>query len=212
MGWPESVTYLLLVVLGYALTRIIDLAIDWQRGRLRQPDQPQAGAEPQLSATARQRLLERRAVYTLFRRCVTDAVEAAVNQGHGSYGMLYQIRDAYGDLLRSAPTGIVQAADSVIRCVTLLVNLGPSDQRYAMFTRALKQFDEECECDQGLRPAPARPHHIEYSVLGGDVAAAMPARLPDVPAARGGATDRGAASPPAAAPTETGSGSVRAPT
>ena len=35
MGWPESVTYLLLVVLGYALTRIVDLVIDWQRNRLR---------------------------------------------------------------------------------------------------------------------------------------------------------------------------------
>lgn len=187
MGWPESVTYLLLVVLGYALTRIVDLAIDWQRKRLQARGEP-APAETHLSATARQRLLERRAVYTHFRRCVNDAVEAAVNQGHGSYGMLYQIRDAYGDLLRSAPTGIVQAADSVIRCVTLLVNLGPSDQRYAMFTRALKQFDEECECDQGLRPAPARPHHIEYSVLGGETP-----------------------SLPAASPTENGSGSVRAP-
>ncbi len=31
MGWPESVTYLLLVVLGYALTRMVDLAFDWQR-------------------------------------------------------------------------------------------------------------------------------------------------------------------------------------
>ena len=93
---------------------------------------------------------------------MNDAVEAAVNQGHGNYGMLYQIRDAYGDLLRHAPTSITQAADSVIRCVTLLVNLGPSDQRYAMFTRALKLFDEECECDQGLKVTPpgAAPHRV----------------------------------------------------
>ena len=188
MGWPESVTYLLLVVLGYALTRIVDLAIDWQRGRLRPPGDP-AGTETRLSATARHRLLERRAVYARFRKCVNDTVEAAVNQGHGNYGMLYQIRDAYGDLLRHAPTSITHAADSLIRCVTLLVNLGPSDQRYAMFTRALKLFDEECECDQGLKLSPGAPHHIEYSVLGGE-----------------------APSPPDASPPESGSGSVRAPT
>lgn len=206
MGWPESVTYLLLVVLGYALTRIVDLAIDWQRGRLR-PRGASTGAEPQLSATARQRLLERRAVYARFRKCVNDAVEAAVNQGHGNYGMLYQIRDAYGDLLRNAPTSITHAADSVIRCVTLLVNLGPSDQRYAMFTRALKLFDDECECDEGLKLSPGVPHHVEYSVLRGDVAAAMPAHLPDVPAMPAGETTS-----PAPSPTESGSGSVRAPT
>jgi hypothetical protein len=188
MGWPESVTYLLLVVLGYALTRIIDLAIDWHRSRLLPRGEP-AGPETHLSATARQRLLERRAVYARFRSCVHEAVEAAVNQGHGSYGMLYQIRDAYGDLLRHAPTTITHAADSVIRCVTLLVNLGPSDQRYAMFTRALKLFDEECECDHGLKISPGAPHHIEYSVLGGE-----------------------ASSPPVASPKENRSESVRAPT
>ncbi len=33
MGWPESVTYLLLVVLGYALKRVVDLAGDWQQQR-----------------------------------------------------------------------------------------------------------------------------------------------------------------------------------
>ena len=75
---------------------------------------------------------------------MNTVVEAAVGDGHGNYGLLYQIRDDYGDLLRQAPTGVSQAADSVIRCVTLLVNLGPSDQRFAMYTRALKHFDEEC--------------------------------------------------------------------
>lgn len=206
MGLPESVTYLLLVVLGYALTRIIDLASDWQRNRLR-PRAEATGPEAHLSATARQRLLERRAVYAHFRRCVNDAVVAAVNQGHGNYGMLYQIRDAYGDLLRVAPTSITPAADSVIRCVTLLVNLGPSDQRYAMFTRALKLFDEECECDQGLRLQAGAPHHIEYSVLGGEGAATITARLPDIPA-----KPVGAATAPAASQSESGSESVRAPT
>jgi len=207
MGLPESVTYLLLVVLGYALTRIVDLAIDWQRGRLELRAGGDAGALPHLSATARQRLMERRAVYARFRKCVNEAVEAAVNQGHGSYGMLYQIRDAYGDLLRSAPTGITQAADSVIRCVTLLVNLGPSDQRYAMFTRALKHFDEECDCDSGLKVTPAAQNHVEYTVLGIDVAAAMAARTPDAPAASAdGATEQ------AAPRTGSDSGSARAPT
>lgn len=206
MGWPESVTYLLLVVLGYALTRIVDLAIDWQRKRLRLRPADLAGGESHLSATARQRLMERRGVYARFRKGVNDAVEAAVNQGHGSYGMLYQIRDAYGDLLRAAPPGITQAADSVIRCVTLLVNLGPSDQRYAMFTRALRLFDEECECDQGLGPPAAAPHHLEYSVLRDDAVASMADRLPAAPAAAG--EPKG----PPASPTETGSGSVRAPT
>lgn len=205
MGWPESVTYLLLVVLGYALTRIVDLAIDWQRQRLRSGTP--ASGELQLSATARQRLMERHAVYTHFRKCVNDAVEAAVNTGSGSYGMLYQIRDAYGDLLRNAPTGVTHAADSVIRCVTLLVNLGPSDQRYAMFTRALKLFDDECECDQGLKLTTPGPHHLEYSVLGGDVAAAMASRTPEAPAPLAGAPTE-----PAAPQTENGSASVRAPT
>jgi len=206
MGLPESVTYLLLVVLGYALTRVIDLAVDWQRDRLR-PRGEATGPEAHLSATARQRLLERRAVYAHFRRCVNDTVEAAVNQGHGNYGMLYQIRDAYGDLLRLAPTSITPAADSVIRCVTLLVNLGPSDQRYAMFTRALKLFDEECECDQGLRLQAGTPQHIEYSVLGGDVAATIASRLP-----ASEAKPVGAAMVRDASRTESGSESVRAPT
>jgi hypothetical protein len=33
MGLPESVTYLLLVVLGYALTRVADLCCAWLRTR-----------------------------------------------------------------------------------------------------------------------------------------------------------------------------------
>lgn len=171
MGWPESVTYLLLVVLGYALTRIVDLAIDWQRNRLRlgRADADDDGA-PNLSGNARQRLRERRAIYARFRTSVNDAVKAAVNQGHGSYGMLYQIRDDYGDLLRTAPTDITQSADSVIRCVTLLANLGPSDQRYAMFTRALKVFDEECERDQGAKVGAPGLHYREYSVIGSEAA------------------------------------------
>ena len=164
MALPESVTYLLLVVLGYALVRAVDLTSDFTRGRLR----TSAGAtdsQPVLSATARQRLMERRAVYTRFRKSVNDAVEAAVNQGHGNYGMLYQIRDDYGDLLRHSPTGVSHAADSIIRCVTLLVNLGPSDQRYAMFTRALNHFDEECRNDEGLVVVPEGPRRQEFSVL-----------------------------------------------
>ncbi|MEO8444111.1 MAG: hypothetical protein ABI567_03785 [Gammaproteobacteria bacterium] len=167
MGWPEPLTWLLLVVLGYALTRVVDLAIEWQRYRLHGSGGPAAGlAGTPLSATGRQRLLERRAVYARFRQSVTDAVAAAVNQGHGSYGMLYQIRDHYGDLLRQAPVSVSQAADSVIRCVTLLVNLGPSDQRYAMFTRALKHFDEECAVDEG-QPAGFGVARQEFSVIGG---------------------------------------------
>lgn len=184
MGLPESLSYLLLVVLGFSLTRIVDLVVDWQRNRLRggaDPDGNPTASLPQLSATARQRVMERRAVYARFRASVSDTVHAAVAQGQGTYGMLYQIRDTYGDLLRIAPTQITQAADSVIRCVTLLVNLGPSDQRFAMFTRALNLFDEECECDQGVRLSPAVPPHREYSVLGDDVSAAMAARLPDAP-------------------------------
>ncbi|MEO7387723.1 MAG: hypothetical protein ABIX37_12355 [Gammaproteobacteria bacterium] len=171
MAWPESVTYLLLVVLGYALTRIVDLVVDWQRQRGSAPTGPVVDGDepPRISATARQRLMERRAVYGRFRKSVNDAVEAAVNQGYGNYGMLYQIRDDYGDLLRNAPTAITQAADSVIRCVTLLANLGPSDQRYAMFTRALKNFDEECATDQGLKVAPRGSRHAEFSVMGSDV-------------------------------------------
>ncbi len=138
---------------------------------------------------------------------MNDAVDAAVNKGHGTYGMLYQIRDDYGDLLRNAPTSVTQAADSIIRCVTLLVNLGPSDQRYAMFTRALKLFDEECECDHGLKVRPPGPHHVEYSVLGGDVVASMAPRMPEpAPTTAGTPTEQ------AAAQTENGSGSARAPT
>jgi hypothetical protein len=166
MGLPESVTYLLLVVLGYALTRVIDLVCDFARSRL-----PGAARErhapPTLSDTARQRLMERRNVYASFRKSVNEAVEAAVNQGHGNYGLLYQIRDDYGDLLRHSPTGVTQAADSVIRCVTLLVNLGPSDQRYAMFTRSLTQFDAECRLDEGLVAVPPGPRRQEYSVVEG---------------------------------------------
>jgi len=167
MGWPESVTYLLLVVLGYALKRVVDLACDWQQQRLRRPAGSTEGADSLLFATARQSLIERQAVYARFRKSVTNAVDSSVNQGHGTYGSLYQIRDDYGDLLRVAPPTITQAADSIIRCVTLLVNLGPSDQRYAMFTRALKNFDDEC----GANPAPAAlppgPQKQEFAVLGG---------------------------------------------
>lgn len=166
MDWPEPVTWLLLVVLGYALTRVIDLAIDWQRRRLPGAHDLAAGAS--LSATGRQRLLERQAVYERFRRSVNDAVLAAVNQGHGSYGMLYRIRDQYGDLLRHAPNNVSHAADSVIRCVTLLVNLGPSDQRYAMFTRALKLLDEECDADAGPPVAASGTLRQEFSVIDGD--------------------------------------------
>ena len=206
MGWPESMTYLLLVVAGYALTRVVDLAIDWQRNRLHlRSGNPSSAFELQLSATARQRLMERRAVYARFRKCVNDAVEASVNQGHGTYGLLYQIRDAYGDLLRNAPIGITQAADSVIRCVTLLVNLGPSDQRYAMFTRALKVFDEECECDEGLKVS--GPRQVEFSVLSGDAAASLVGGLADDPRPRAEAVAEQPAPPP-----ESGSASVRAPT
>ena len=167
MGWPESVTYLLLVVLGYALKRVVDLACDWQRQKL--AGAPAASTEDssfRLSTTARQRLMERRAVYARFRKSVNDAVEAAVNQGHGTYGALYQIRDDYGDLLRQAPMAVTQAADSIIRCVTLLVNLGPSDQRYAMFTRALKHFDDECSEDQGIKAVPPGPRRQEFPVIG----------------------------------------------
>jgi hypothetical protein len=150
--------------------------------------------------------MERRVVYAHFRKTVNDAVDSAVNQGHGTYGMLYQIRDAYGDLLRNAPTSITQAADSVIRCVTLLVNLGTSDQRYAMFTRSLKLFDEECECDHGLKVTAPGPHHLEYSVLGGDVVASMTAQMAEAPA-----TTAGDATGQAVSQTESGSASVRAP-
>ena len=164
MGLPESVTYLLLVVLGYALTRVVDLGCVWLRNRMhRTPPGPDLTTA--ISATARQRLMERRAVYTRFRKSVIAAVDAAVNEGHGHYGMLYQIRDDYGDLLRRAPPGISATADSIIRCVTLLVNLGSSDQRFAMFTRALTRFDEECLKDQGVIAVPAGPRRQEFSVL-----------------------------------------------
>ncbi len=167
MGWPESVTYLLLVVLGYALKRVVDLACDWQQQKLQgRPNGPTEGTNSPLFGTARQRLIERQAVYARFRKSVNEAVEAAVNQGHGTYGSLYEIRDHYGDLLRAAPPAITQAADSMIRCVTLLVNLGPSDQRYAMFTRALRHFDDECGADQGLNAIPPGPRRQEFSVLG----------------------------------------------
>ena len=159
MDWPASVTYLLLVVLGYALTRVVDLACEWQRSRL-----SRARSSAPISAAANQRLLERRAVYERFRKSVGDTVVAAVNQGQGSYGMLYQIRDDYGDLLRQAPTAVTHAADSVIRCVTLIVNLGPSDARYAMFTRSLKHFDEATGGDEGLIAVPPGPTRFEFSV------------------------------------------------
>lgn len=179
MGWPAPVTYLLLVVLGYALTRVVDLACEWQRSRLSggsaaSPVTAKAG----ISATARQRLMERHAVYERFRKSVTDTVIAAVNQGHGSYGMLYQIRDDYGDLLRQAPTAVTHAADSVIRCVTLIVNLGPSDARYAMFTRSLKHFDEASGSDEGLIAVPPGPARFEFSVTSETIAPDSDSDLP----------------------------------
>ncbi len=165
MGWPESVTYVLLVVLGYALKRVVDLAGDWQQLRMRRPAGSTEGTDSLLFATARQSLIERQAVYARFRKSVNDAVESAVNQGHGTYGSLYQIRDDYGDLLRVAPPAITQAADSIIRCVTLLVNLGPSDQRYAMFTRSLKNFDDECGANSGLATPVPGPQRQEFPGL-----------------------------------------------
>lgn len=178
MNWPASVTYLLLVVLGYALTRVVDLACEWQRSRLSggTPASP-AAANAGMSATARQRLMERHAVYERFRKSVSEAVLAAVNQGQGSYGMLYQIRDDYGDLLRLAPTAVTHAADSVIRCVTLIVNLGPSDARYAMFTRSLKHFDEASVSDEGLIAVPPGPTRFEFSVTPETVAPASDPEL-----------------------------------
>lgn len=193
MGLPEPATYLLLVVLGYALTRIVDLACDAVRGRLKSTAINPDGT-PGLSATARQRQLERRGVYARFRKSVNDAVVAAVNDGHGNYGLLYQIRDDYGDLLCHAPTAVSQAADSVIRCVTLLVNLGPSDQRFAMYTRALRLFDDACESDHGLLAAPPGAHRQEFSVLAD-------------PSARAAAPSSVDASPPGS-----DSASARAPT
>jgi hypothetical protein len=205
MAWPEPVTYLLLVVLGYALTRVVDLFVDWQRRRLRLAADPAAGTMAALSATGRQRLLERRAAYGCFRERVHDVVSAALTQGAGTYGMLYRIRDAYGDLLRIAPPGVIQAADSVIRCVTLLVNLGPSDQRYAMYTRAARHFDAECECDQGQQGGPATSRPREFSVLGGDMAGAMTAQI-------GEGTPPEPPNGPRASPSGNGSGSAPAPT
>ena len=116
--------------------------------------------------------MERRVVYDRFRKSVSDAVVAAVNQGQGSYGMLYQIRDDYGDLLRQAPTAVTHAADSIIRCVTLIVNLGPSDARYAMFTRSLKHFDEASGSDDGVIAVPPGPTRFEFSVAQETVAPA----------------------------------------
>jgi len=164
MGFPEPVTYLLLVVLGYALTRVVDICSAWLQARLREPS-PGPGFTAATSATARQRLMERQAVYARFRKSVNDAVGAAVNHGHGTYGMLYQIRDDYGDLLRFATPGVSAAADSIIRCVTLLVNLGNSDQRFAMFTRALAHFDEECLNDDGIATASHGRRRQECKVL-----------------------------------------------
>lgn len=165
MGLPESVTYLLLVVLGYALTRVVDLTCIWLRSRLHSGTSFGHDLTTVISGTARQRLMERRAVYTRFRKSVNEAVEAAVNEGHANYGMLYQIRDDYGDLLRHAPAGVSAAADSSIRCVTLLVNLGSSDQRFAMFTRAINHFDDECRNDEGLVVVTPGPRRQEFSVL-----------------------------------------------
>jgi len=166
MGLPEPVTYLLLVVLGYALARVVDTCYSWLRARHRNPSPGLALTAPP-SATARQRLMERQAVYSRFRKSVNDAVDAAVNHGHGSYGMLYEIRDDYGDLLRHATPGVSAAADSIIRCVTLLVNLGASDQRFATFTRALAQFDEECLKDDGIATASQGRRRQEFAVLDG---------------------------------------------
>jgi hypothetical protein len=117
-----------------------------------------AGSSP--DSAERQRLEERRRVYASFRTRVTEVVNTAVTEGHGTYGMLYRIRDAYSDLLRGAPPAVSEAADSIIRCVTLLVNLGPSDARYAMFTRALHHFDEACSVAAGSETGTASRHEF----------------------------------------------------
>ncbi len=152
MDLPASLTAFLLVLLGYCLARVSDfLGRHWHHQQ-----SPGAGAQPgdpsRRDPAGHQRQEERRRVYASFRLHVTEVVNTAVTDGHGSYGMLYRIRDAYSDLLRGAPPSVAEAADSIIRCVTLLVNLGPSDARYAMFTRALHHFDEACSAVAGGEP------------------------------------------------------------
>ncbi len=149
----EWLVALFLVALGYALARVLDYV-----GRRSASYPPESPGNRQS-----QRAEDRRKVYEGFRANVSEVVDAAVNEGHGSYGMLYRIRDAYGDLLRSAPPSVAEAADSIIRCVTLLINLGPSDARYAMFTRALHHFDEACAVEGDL-PA-GNSGRREYAVV-----------------------------------------------
>lgn len=168
MGWSELLIYTLFAAFGYALARVVDQLRQWRRERtVPAPEAAPQASGPPMSATMRHRELERQVVYGRFRKSVNDAVNAAVNEGHGSYGLLYQIRDDYGALLRLAPTPVSQAADSMIRCVTLLLNLGASDQRHAMYTRALRQFDEACSAGQGATPA-AGIRRQEFPVLAED--------------------------------------------
>jgi hypothetical protein len=163
MDLPQWLTGLLLVVLGHVLTRVLDRFAGTRPAVAVTEDE---GIALRLSSTGRQRLLERREHYVAFRRAAQDVVHAASVEGHGSYGSLYRVRDAYGNVLRSAPAAVTQAADSVIRCVTLLVNLGASDERYAMFTRALRNYDEACEDDHGLGPPVPAPLREEFGVVG----------------------------------------------
>lgn len=163
MSWSDLLSYLLFAAFGYALARVVDQLRQWHRERVGTPAGEARNPEPAMSGTMRHRDLERQAAYARFRKSVNDAVTAAVGDGHGSYGLLYQIRDDYGDLLRVAPGAVSQAADSMIRCVTLLLNLGASDQRHAMYTRALHQFDEACGAAHGTTPSLNRRQ--EFSVL-----------------------------------------------
>lgn len=152
MDLSASLTALLLVGLGYGLARLSDYM-----GRHRHSQQRDTHAD-----AGQQHVEERRRVYASFRTQVTEVVHTALSEGHGTYGMLYRIRDAYSDLLRGAPPSVADAADSIIRCVTLLVNLGPSDARYAMFTRALHHFDEACSAVAGEEPV--TPSRQEFPV------------------------------------------------
>ncbi len=168
MSWSELLIYTLLVLCGYGLARAVDRARAWRQTRDRSRPDGQA-AEPAMPGTMRRRVPERQAVYGRFRKSVNAAVNAAVNDGHGSYGLLYQIRDDYGELLRLAPSAVSQSADSMIRCVTLLLNLGASDQRHAMYARALHQFDEACSAADGTTPSSINQRQ-EFSVLADQMA------------------------------------------
>lgn len=157
MDLSASLIALLLVGLGYGLARLSD-----HLGRHRRGHQGDTPAD-----AGQQHVEERRQVYASFRSHVTEVVNTALSEGHGTYGMLYRIRDAYSDLLRGAPPSVADAADSIIRCVTLLVNLGPSDARYAMFTRALHHFDEACS--EAAGGGPVTPSRQEFPVTAAPV-------------------------------------------